>query len=165
MFPPGYYQSMEVEENGWSKLGAMSSRKPENKKKTTLKQIGIFFPKNPTLNKFLILFRKFFFIGINFFILTFKKNFFYTHLLEDFYIVHDHIDAFLFLLQRDFYITHKYIGAFWAFFLQKDFHTFHEPFSKAFLCFFDNILLTFLYIGKKSIFCQFFLHALKINEL
>ena len=62
---------------------------------------------------------------------------FVCHSLEDFYIVHDHIDtSFLLLFQRDFYIAHKHIGAVCLFLLQKDFGTFHEPFLKAFLYFF-----------------------------
>ena len=47
-----------------------------------------------------------------------RKNF-YTHPLEEFYIVRDHIDvSFLFLLQKDFYIAHEYIGAFYIFFFR-----------------------------------------------
>ena len=60
-----------------------------------------------------------------------RKCFFYTHPLEDSYIVHDNI------------------GAFCLFLLQKDFGTFHKHFFKAFLCCFDNSYLSFLYIGKK----------------
>ena len=63
--------------------------------------------------------------------------FYYAHLLEDFYIVHDHIDAsFLLLLQKHFYIAPEYIGAFCLFLLQKDFGTVHVLLFEAFLCFF-----------------------------
>ena len=101
------------------------------------------------------------------------ENYLYTqltfvfHPLEIFYIVHDLNDgSFLFLLQEDFCIVHEHIGAFCLFLLQKDFGTFQQPFLKAFLRFFDNILRTFLYIGKiiKKCFISF-LYALKIHKL
>ena len=69
--------------------------------------------------------------------------------LEYFYIVHNHIEISCFLLlQKDFYIVHGYIFAFCFFLLQKDYKTFQKPFFEFFLCSFD-ILLKFLYIGKK----------------
>ena len=59
--------------------------------------------------------------------------YFYTHPLEDFYIIRDHADAsFLFFLQKDFYIAHKHIGPFSLFFLQKDFGTFRKSFFESF---------------------------------
>ena len=71
----------------------------------------------------------------------------YTHPLEGSYIVHNHIDAsFLFILQEDFYVTHKYIDAFHFIVLQEDFDTFHVLLFEAFLYFFDNSYLSFLYI-------------------
>ena len=91
---------------------------------------------------------------------------FVFHSLEDFYIIHDHIGgSFLFVLLKDFHINHEHVGAFRRFLLQKDFGTFQKPFLKAFLCCYDNILPTFLYIGKKIIKYYFnsFLYASKIN--
>ena len=93
---------------------------------------------------------------------------FYTHHLEDSYIVHNHIGAsFISLLQKDFHMAHKRFGAFSFFLLYKDFGTIHEPFLKAFLCFFDNSYFSLLYIEKKfknilsiflflTLFIQFF---------
>ena len=49
--------------------------------------------------------------------------------------------AFAFCPQKDFHSIHVYAGGFCFFLLQKDF--------EAFLCFFDNIQLTFFYIGEK----------------
>ena len=60
--------------------------------------------------------------------------FFYTHFLEDAYIVRVHIEAsLLYLLQKDFYVAHEHIGAFCLFLLQKDFGTFHVLLFEAFL--------------------------------
>ena len=90
--------------------------------------------------------------------------------LEDFYIVHDHIDvSFLFLLQKDFYIAHKHIGAFCLFLHQKDFGAFNETFLNTFFwffVFFYNILFTILYIEKKIIknnFISFFICFKKLT--
>ena len=95
----------------------------------------------------------------------FQKRFFFNHLPEDSYIVHDHIDAsFLFLLQRDFYIAHEHIGDFCLFLLHKDFDIFHILLFEAFLCVFDNRYLSFLYIVKKiKNILSVFLYALKID--
>ena len=62
------------------------------------------------------------FILCQYLFLASYKNIFYTHPLEDFYIVQDDIDAsFVFLLQ-------------------KDFGTIHRPFLEVFLYFLNNIL-------------------------
>ena len=68
-----------------------------------------------------------------------QNNFFYTQL------------TFVFHFQKDFYIVQEHIDAFRFYLLQKDSDTFNEPFVEVFLCFLDNILLTFSYIGKKFI--------------
>ena len=54
--------------------------------------------------------------------------------------------SFFLLLQKDFFIAHEHNGAFCLFLYQKDFYIFHEPFLKAFLLFFDNSYLSFIYI-------------------
>ena len=91
-----------------------------------------------------------------------EKNF-DTHPLEDFYIVHDHIDAsFLSLIQKYFHVAHQHIGAFCLFLLEKVFGTFRGPFLKTFLYFFFNI---FTYRKKyiKKYRVSFFLYALKFK--
>ena len=75
------------------------------------------------------------------------------------YYVHDDTDAFfLFLLQKDFDICLGPFFAFCLFLLQKDFDIFRVPLFEAFLCFFDNSYLSFLYIEKnyKKIIYWFF---------
>ena len=75
---------------------------------------------------------------------------FYTHHLEDSYIVHNHIGtSFISHLQKDFHMAHKQFGGFSFFLLYKDFGTIHEPFLRAFLCFFDNGSFPLPYIEKK----------------
>ena len=63
-----------------------------------------------------------------------SRNIFYTHPLEDSYIVQDDTDAsFNFLLQEDFSIAHEHIVAYCIVLLQKDFGTFHVLLHKNFL--------------------------------
>ena len=100
---------------------------------------------------------------------AFQNNFFYIQLafvfdlLENFYIVHELVDAFrVFLLHKDFYVFHDHVFAFCLYLLQKYFETFHEPVFEAFLCCFSNIHLTFFYKEKnyKKYFISF-LYALR----
>ena len=78
--------------------------------------------------------------------------------------------SFFLLLQKDFFIAHEHNGAFCLFLYQKDFYIFHEPFLKAFLLFFDNSYLSFIYIYIYIYiyikdFLTIFLHSLKITLL
>ena len=80
--------------------------------------------------------------------------------------------SFFLLLQKDFYIAHEHNGAFCLFLYQKDLYIFHELFLKAFLLFFDNSYLSFIYIYIYiytyiyiKVFLTIFLHSLKITLL
>ena len=74
--------------------------------------------------------------------------------------------GFFFCSSSEIFLSHEHIGTFCLFLLQEDSGAFHEPFLKSFLCFFDDILLTILCVGKKiteNNFISFFQYALKIN--
>ena len=85
---------------------------------------------------------------------------FVFHLLDYLFVFNDHADAFcFFLFQKGFYIVHEGIYAFGFFFFRNILIHFTSLFMKTFLVFFNNILLTFLYIEKncKRIFYRFFI--------
>ena len=97
-------------------------------------------------------------------IFLYTKLAFVSQLLEDFYIVHEHIDALcFFLLQKDFCIVQDQIIVFCFYLLQKDFDIFHKSFFEAFLCFSDNIHLTF-FIYRKKIIEKCFIAFLKLHK-
>ena len=77
MFPPGYYQSMEVEENGWSNLGAISSRKPKNKKKNHPETNWYIFSKKSHPKQISYTFSKVF---------LYRDQFFYTYIQEKLFL-------------------------------------------------------------------------------
>ena len=98
------------------------------------------------------------------------KRRFYTqltfvfHLQEDFYIVHNQIDAFcFFLFQKCFYIVRDHTFVLCFYLLQKDFDTFNKPYFETFLCFVDNIKLASFIYRKKNVKKCFivFLYAVK----
>ena len=105
------------------------------------------------------------------FISCILEKIFYTHPVEDSYIVHDHIDISFFLLlllQKDVYTTLEHIDAFCLFPLQKDFVIFHMLLFRVFLCVFDNIYLPIsIYIKyrkkTKKMFYQFFICSNKLT--
>ena len=94
------------------------------------------------------------------------NNFFYVllsfvfHLQKDFYGVLDDTDAFFFFFFRKMLISFTSLFLRFVFFLLlKDFDTFHVPRFDTFLCFSDNIQLTFLYMWKRYLIN--FLHTQK----
>ena len=83
-----------------------------------------------------------------------KKNF-YTYPLEDFYIVHEHIDAsFLFLLLKDFYINHILLFVF--FFFRKIFVFFTSLFRKLFFDFFIIVIKVATFDIQKKNYKKYF---------
>ena len=120
-------------------------------KKSQPKQISYTF-----LKKFLILYgstqgryNKNVLDSDSFYFLHSREKNFYAHPLEDFYIVHDHIDAsFLFLLQKDFYIGQEHLAIFVFFFSRKIFKSFTCFFSKLFFAFLIIFICNFYYRKK-----------------
>ena len=84
------------------------------------------------------------------------ENIFYTHSLEDSYIVHNHIDAsFLYLFQKDFYIAQST----WALFVFFFFRKISEPFS----CFFLKLFFVFFIIVIYNFIRSFFIKSFFIR--